>query len=158
MIFARRLIHVIAWAGTLAVALIALALIVSQTPWFRDWIRVAIIREAREYLNGELTIGRIDGNLFFGIRLSDVAVNVSDDRAIAVKTLAVEYSIARLLSRGTVIDSITMTSPVIRASRDAEGWNIGDLIKPRREPARDEPLWPLSLSYIVLIVGMVFFV
>ena len=55
MALIRRTIHVVAWIGTLLVALLALALIVSQTPWFRDWIRRTIIREAKQYLNGELT-------------------------------------------------------------------------------------------------------
>ena len=49
MVLIRRSVHVVAWIGTLAVALLALALIVSQTPWFRDWIRRTIIREARQY-------------------------------------------------------------------------------------------------------------
>ncbi len=55
MALIRRSVHVVAWLGTLAVVLLSVALIVSQTPWFRDWIRRAIIREAKQYLNGELT-------------------------------------------------------------------------------------------------------
>ena len=75
MVFMRRIVHVVAWAGTMTVALLAVALVVSQTPWFRDWIRRTIIREAKQYLNGELTIGRVTGNLFFDFGLSDVAVD-----------------------------------------------------------------------------------
>ena len=40
MALVRRCIHVLAWVGTLwSVLVVALALIVSQTPWFRDWLR-----------------------------------------------------------------------------------------------------------------------
>ena len=73
MALIRRAIHVAAWIGTLLVGLLALALIVSQTPWFRDWLRRTIIREARQYVNGELTIGQVTGNLFFDFGLADVA-------------------------------------------------------------------------------------
>ncbi len=88
MVLIRRSVHVVAWIGTLAVALLSLALIVSQTPWFRDWIRRTIIREARQYLNGELTIGAVTGNLFFDFGLSDVAVDLSGERVVAVKALS----------------------------------------------------------------------
>jgi hypothetical protein len=33
------------------IGIVALTLIVSQTPWFRDWLR-NIVRESKQYLNG----------------------------------------------------------------------------------------------------------
>src|SRR5690606_11254520 len=73
----RRLLKIVALAGTLIVGIAAVALIVSQTPWFKDWLRRYIVRESKQYLNGELTIGQLGGNLFFGVQLSDLAVNLS---------------------------------------------------------------------------------
>ena len=125
----RRLLHVVAWVGTLTVALVALVLIVSQTPWFRDWLRRYIVREAKQYLNGELTIGHLTGNLFFGVQLSDVAIDVSGDRVVAVKTLAIDYSVFELVSRGVVLDEIALSEPVVHLERDIEGWNVGRLIR-----------------------------
>ena len=49
----RRLLQVIAVAGTLMIGIMAVALIVSQTPWFKDWLRRYIVRESKQYLNGE---------------------------------------------------------------------------------------------------------
>ena len=69
------------------VGVLALALIVSQTPWFRDWLRRYIVRESKQYLNGELTIGQLDGNLLFGVDLSNIAVDVSGERVVAAKAL-----------------------------------------------------------------------
>ena len=119
----------------------ALALIVSQTPWFRDWIRRTIVREAKQYLNGELTIGRLGGNLFFGVTLSDVAVDVSGDRVVAVKALEVDYSIFHLVSRGIVLDRIALTGRWCGcARRDAAGtwrsWSRRSGAKPiAKDPA-----------------------
>src|SRR5687768_3255922 len=73
----RRLLQVVALVGTLLVGVIAVALIVSQTPWFRDWLRRYIVRESEQYLNGQLSIGGLGGNLFFGVQLRDVALDVS---------------------------------------------------------------------------------
>src|ERR671935_2259566 len=99
----RRLLQVVALAGTLMIGVIAIALIVSQTPWFRDWLRRYIVRESKQYLNGELTIGGLDGNLLFGVDLSDVAVDMSGERIVAAKALQVDYSIFQLISKGVYV-------------------------------------------------------
>ena len=152
----RRTVHVVAWIGTLAVALLAIGLIVSQTPWFRDWIRRTIIRESKQYLNGELTIGQVTGNLFFDFGLTDVAVDLSGERIVSVKALAVDYSVLQLVSKGIVVDHITLTAPDLRLARDASGWNIGGLIKPRaREADREGPARSVSLPSIAIIDGVV---
>jgi autotransporter translocation and assembly factor TamB len=152
----RRLLHVVAWVGTLAVALVALALIVSQTPWFRDWLRRYIVREAKQYLNGELTIGQLSGNLFFGVQLSDVAIDVSGDRVVAVKTLGIDYSVFDIVSQGIILDEIALAQPVVHLERDIEGWNVGRLIREqRREAEREGPGRPISLPSIVITDGAV---
>src|SRR5436190_17356146 len=55
--------QVVTFVGTLMIGVLAVALIVSQTPWFKDWLRRYIVRESKQYLNGELTIGGLGGNL-----------------------------------------------------------------------------------------------
>jgi autotransporter translocation and assembly factor TamB len=154
MTLIRRLVHTVAWIGTVAVVLVALTFIASQTPWFRDWIRRAIVREAKQYLNGELTIGRLGGNLFFGVTLSDVAVDVSGDRVVAIKTLEVDYSVLQLISEGIVVDRIALTEPSVHVIRDEQGWNIGRLVKAQRQEAdREGPRRPVSLPSITIVDG-----
>ena len=101
----RRVLQVVTLVGTLMVGVLALALIVSQTPWFRDWLRRYIVRESKQYLNGELTIGRLGGNLLFGVDLADVAVDVSGERVVAVKGVELDYSVFSLISKGIVARS-----------------------------------------------------
>ena len=47
MALVRRSIHIVAWVGTVVVMVVSLALIVSQTPWFRDWIRRTVPERER---------------------------------------------------------------------------------------------------------------
>ena len=37
--YLRRTLQVVAFLGTILVGIVALAVIVSQTPWFKDWLR-----------------------------------------------------------------------------------------------------------------------
>src|SRR5215208_1243541 len=102
----RRSLQVVALVGTLMIGIVALTLIVSQTPWFRDWLRRYIIRESKQYLNGELSIGGMSGNLLFGVGLSDVAVDISGERVVAVKALQADYSLYQILSGGILIRDV----------------------------------------------------
>ena len=149
MRYLRRFFQAVAITGTLIVGIVAVALIVSQTPWFKDWLRRYIIRESQQYLNGELSIGRLGGNLFFGVHLSDVVVDVSGQRVVAVKGLEVDYSIFDFISRGIILDELKLNQPTIVLVRDADGWNLGRLIKKQRKEAdREGPGRPVSLSSI----------
>jgi autotransporter translocation and assembly factor TamB len=150
----RRLLQAFALVGTLFVGAIALALIVSQTPWFRDWLRRYIVRESKQYLNGELTIGRLGGNLFFGVELSDVAVDVSGERVVAVKGLEVDYNVFTLISEGVVLDEIKLVEPRLRLERNGRGWNVGQLVKEQsKEADREGPGKPIELQSIQISDG-----
>ena len=156
MLSVRRALQIVAFVATLMVGVIAISLIVSQTPWFRDWLRRYIVREANQYLNGELAIGGLAGNLFFGVDLTDVSLNVSGQHVISIKTLQVDYSVFNLTSRGIVIDDIKLTAPAVHVVRDADGWNLGRLVRKQTQEAdRRGPMRPVSLPSIEVTDGAV---
>src|SRR6188508_2731017 len=87
----RRTLQIVALVGTLVVGIIALALIASQTPWFRAWLRGFIERQAKQYVNGTVSIGSLGGNLFYGIQLGDVAVEFNGERVMTLKNVEIKY-------------------------------------------------------------------
>src|SRR5690606_33598007 len=152
----RRLIQILAVTGTLLVGIFTVALIVSQTTWFKDWLRRYVVRESAQYLNGQLSIGSLGGNLFFGTRLTDVAIDLSGEQVIAIKNVEVDYSIFRLVSSGIVLDDIKLHAPSLILERDASGWNLGSLVKEQAEEAdREGPGRPISLPSIEITDGSV---
>lgn len=150
----RRVLQVVALVGTLIVGVIAVALIVSQTPWFRDWLRRYIVRESKQYLNGDLSIGKLGGNLFFGVQLGDVSLDMAGERVVAVKDLELDYSIFRIISSGVVLDEITLNQPSIVLSREGRTWNLARVVKQQRQEAdREGPARPISLPSIQVTDG-----
>ena len=91
--YMRRTLQIVAFVGTLLVGIIALALIVSQTPWFRDWLRKYVVRQAGTYVNGTVSIGSLGGNLFYGVQLGDVAVEVNGEHVVTLKSVEIKYSV-----------------------------------------------------------------
>jgi autotransporter translocation and assembly factor TamB len=152
----RRLLQVVALVGTLLVGVVAVALIVSQTPWFRDWIRRYVVRESKQYLNGELSIGNISGNLLFGVQVSDIAIDVSGERVVAAKNLEVDYNVFDLISKGVVLSEIKLVAPEVTLERDGNGWNVAHLVKKQEKEAdREGPGASLSLPSIEIADGRV---
>ena len=143
----RKSLQVVALVGTLMVGIVAVALIVSQTPWFRDWVRRYIVRESKQYLNGELSIGRIGGNLLFGVEVSDIAVDVSGERIVAAKAIEVDYSVFQLISKGVVLNEIKLVEPALKLERNGQGWNLAHLVKRQQKEAdREGPRRPITLA------------
>ncbi len=95
MSIVKRISHVLIIVLTLIVGATAAAVIVSQTAWFKNWLRGYIVREASTYLNGTLSIERLGGNLFFGVEMENVGVSMDGSQVVAVKDLGLELQRVR---------------------------------------------------------------
>jgi autotransporter translocation and assembly factor TamB len=152
--YLRRTLQVVALVFTLLIGIIALALIVSQTPWFKDWLRRFVIRESKQYVNGNLSIGSLGGNLFYGVQLGDVALDVNGEHIVTLKRLEIKYSIAELVSSGMTVQQIRLDQPFILLRHDATGWNVANLVKRQEQEAdRQGPGKPISMPDIEIVDG-----
>src|SRR5438105_1368371 len=114
----RRLVHVLVIVLTLVIGAGAAAIIVSQTAWFKNWLRAYIVREANQYVNGTLSIQRIGGSLFFGIEMENIALSMDGSQVVAVKDLGLDYSVFELISKGLSVNNIRFDQPVIYLRRE----------------------------------------
>lgn len=135
---ARRSLQVVAFVCTLVVGVASMAAIVTQTAWFKDWLRGFIVRQASPYVEGQLSIGRLDGNLFFGVELEDVDIRVDGQSVVGVEDVALDYDAFSFIRGSVVLDDIRVNKPVLRLVRTEDGWNLVRLFK-ARTPDPDEP-------------------
>src|SRR3954451_20869680 len=106
----RRLLHALIIVLTLVVGATAAAIIVSQTAWFKNWLRGYIVAEAGNYLNGQLSIQRLGGNLFFGVELENIGVSMDGSQVVAVQDLGLNYNVFELITKGLSVDSIRLNT------------------------------------------------
>ena len=111
--YLRRTLQIVALIGTIVVGIIALALIASQTPWFRDWLRRFVVREAGNYVNGTVSIGSLGGNLFYGVELGDIAIDVNGEHVVTLKQVEIKYSLSELVSKGMTVRQIVLRQPYV---------------------------------------------
>ena len=149
MRLARRIVHALLLVLTLIVGATAAAIIVSQTAWFRNWLRSYIVSQAGNYLNGQLSIERLGGNLFFGVELENVGVSMNGSEVVAVKDLGVDYNVFQLIAKGLSIDDVRLNHPTIYLRRDGDTWSLAKLVKKQAQEAdRQGPQLPIAIDDI----------
>jgi autotransporter translocation and assembly factor TamB len=157
MSFTRRFLQVIAFIATLVVGATSMAVIVTQTTWFKEWLRGFIVRQAADYVNGQLSIGKLDGNLFHGVALGDVDVTVDGEKVVDVDDISLDYNVFTFIRGDVVLDEIRLTRPVLHLERDADGWNLAHLIKARTpDPDRPKNRRTLEIGEIAISDGTLF--
>src|ERR1700741_5129108 len=120
----KRLLQIVAFVLTLLVGATAAVVIISQTAWFKNWLRSYIVNEANQYLNGELTIGRLGGNLLYGVELENVGVTMGGSEVVSIQDLGIDYSVFHLVSKGLSIDDIRLNKPVVYLRREGDAWTL----------------------------------
>src|SRR5881409_3799554 len=152
----RRLTHVLVLVLTLVIGATAAAVIVSQTAWFKNWLRGYIVRQAQQYLNGTLSIERLGGNLFFGVEMENIGVSMDGRQVVAVKDLGLDYNVFELVSRGLSVDNIRLDHPIVYLRREGDTWSLSRLIKKQEQEAdRRGPEKPISIDAIDITGGSV---
>src|SRR5215468_8636231 len=116
----RRVVHVLIIILTLVVGAAAAAIIVSQTAWFKNWLRGYIVRQANLYLNGTVSIERLGGNLFFGVEMENIGVSMNGSQVVAVKDLGINYNAFQLITKGLSVDEIRLDHPVVYLRREGD--------------------------------------
>src|SRR5215208_5334130 len=150
----RRLTHVLVIVLTLVVGAAAAAIIVSQTAWFKNWLRGYIVAQANTYLNGTLSIERLGGNLLFGLEMENIGVSMDGSQVVAVKDLGLDYNVFSLITQGLSVDSIRLDKPVIYLRREGDTWSLSRLIKKQETEAdRRGPAKPIAIDAIELTDG-----
>src|ERR1700750_112013 len=149
MRIARRLLHALVIVLTLLVGATAAAIIVSQTAWFKNWLRGFIIAQANQYLNGTLSIERLGGNLFFGVEMEHIGVSMDGSQVVAVQDLGLKYNVFQLLMKGLSVDEIRLDKPVIYLRREGDTWELSRRVKKQETEAdRSGPGKPIAIDAI----------
>src|SRR5882724_11386255 len=124
MSIVKRITHVLVIVLTLIIGATAAAVIVSQTAWFKNWLRGYIVREAQQYVNGTLSIERLGGNLFFGVEMENIGLSIDGSQVVAIKDLGLDYNVFQLITKGLSIDSIRLDQPIVYLRRDGDTWQL----------------------------------
>ena len=75
----QKIVNVFLYIGLSIFLLLVIAFAVSQTSFFRNWLREKAMSVANDALNGEVYIGKIDGTIFTSLILHDTYITMDSD-------------------------------------------------------------------------------
>jgi translocation and assembly module TamB len=112
------------------VLVLGLLLALTQTSFFRSWLKDLVVSRVNRHLNGQLSIKNIDGNLFTSVQVTDILVTTLHDTVLFVPRLKIDLSPSRLLHMELKVDSITIESPYAKLIQAPDStWNIARLVR-----------------------------
>jgi hypothetical protein len=153
---ARRWIRSLVIILMLVIGAGAAAVVATQTVWFRDWLRGYIVKQANQNLNGRLSIGRLGGNLFYGVELENVALTLDGREAVRIRNVGVKYNALQMVTRGISIAELRVDQPVVHLWRSGDSWAIARVVKKeRREADRSGPGRPIAFEEIGVSDGTI---
>lgn len=156
----RRLRHPGVWllGGVAAAALLAaLALTyVTRSDWGRGEILAFTLRTLGGRLNGTLVVDRLEGNVFTGARLYDVAIlEADDDPLLTADSAYIEYDLPTFLGGDIVINQLVVYSARLELQRlpGDSLWNYQELLLDTTRTEGAGPGRATLLEELVVIGG-----
>ena len=133
--------------------MVGVGIAVVETNWAKDQLRALVVRQANQYLNATLEIGRLEGSLIRGLELRDVALTREGKRVIEIDAVSLSYSPRELYQGGTVIRRLVVTRPRIVGARLPDGrWDLGALVKrDARQQDRTGPRRAIAIQAIEVV-------
>jgi translocation and assembly module TamB len=123
--------------GILLLVLLA-ALLIQTEPAKRKIARIAET-QVDKIINGNLTIGKIDGNFFTSISIQNVMVTMEEDTLVQIDEIKAGYNLWPLLRNTLEIHSAEIIRPQIFLKQINDSvWNVQQIVKPGPEKPEQE--------------------
>ena len=117
--------------AVLAFAFVAV-LVLSSTDWGRERVRRYVLGQLQGIVHGQVTIGRVRGNLLTGATIESFAIRDSAGQPfVAAERVTASYRILELLTRKVDLRNVSLTRPLIVLERPPGGkWNYQRIFPP----------------------------
>lgn len=148
-----RVLRGLGWVLILVVLVIVLALASLRTDWGRAKVLGVLVEQAAPYIDGQLTIGRLEGPLLSGASLQDVSVTRDGTRVLHVDRVDARFDVLSFLSSAIHIDDIRLVSPDLTAIETETGWYVDGLQLPDTDPDAPESQTQFSIGSVVVEDG-----
>ena len=109
--------------------LVTALLVLTQTAFFREKLKNRFVAEVEKYIEPDLSINELNGNLYEKIELVGVTLTQQDSLVAHLDSLKLSYQLLPLLKREILIESIEIDSPEIHLNQKKDStWNVSEIV------------------------------
>ncbi len=99
-----------------------------ESRFFKNWLGNVLVVAAKRYVRGELSLGRLEGNLFRSLEFSQVLIASRGDTVFFAPKIALTFSPRPLWRKEIALDRIRINSLYLKISQLSDStWNLGNL-------------------------------
>jgi len=155
--FFKKFLKFAFYTSSAFLIIISIALIISQTEGFRNYIRGYVITELENSIGGEVYVGKFYGNIFTGLGVDRFYINVDGKPFIKVLGLEVKYNPIGLIKGTYTFQTATVYKPEIYIIRGKDGkWNFQSVFKPTNRSGGSK--FAISFGKLVVDDGKFIFI
>jgi translocation and assembly module TamB len=112
---------------------VASTFVLTRTDWGRERVRRFVVSRLGGMAHGQVTIGRMSGNLLNGVTIESFSIRDSTGQPfLAAEKISARYSILELLTKKIDLHAVQLVRPVIVLDRPTKGskWNYQRIFPP----------------------------
>lgn len=155
----RRAIKYLLWIAGSFFLLILLALLFTQTAFFREILKKQLISQSAKFISLDLEIDKLGGNFYNQIQLENVSLKDRENEVLGFQSLQVKYNLWQLLEKEISIDSILIVSPYLKIWQQQDSsWSFESYIIQQAAPedtTSSKFSYKLSIPAIYVLNGTV---
>ena len=142
------------------VLIVLLALLLIQTEPAKNKIARIAETQASKFIDGNFTIGKIDGNFLSNIAIKSILLTQNNDTVVFCDEINAEYNLLPLLKNRLEINSAEIIRPQVFLKQINDSvWNMQQLLKPvpekEKEETTDSKTFYFNLSNFSLTDGFI---
>ncbi|MGA9115457.1 MAG: hypothetical protein WB626_01640, partial [Bacteroidota bacterium] len=142
--FLKTAVYTLAGAAVLAAA----AGGISQTQFFRDYLRDTLLERLRTALHAEVQLGQLTGNLITGVSLDNISIKAGGDFVLGAERMDLSYDLFALPGNTLSLDRLVLVRPQVKLLRGKDGiWNFERMLKEGPAGAAQEE----GLPWVILL-------
>lgn len=95
---------------------------ISQTSFFKNWLRDTVVEIANDELNGKLSIGEIDGTIFTSLLIKDVTLtSLQKDTVVSAGMIELRTSPLKILFKNIYVRKFELKDAKIKLIEESDG-------------------------------------
>ncbi len=142
----QKIVNVFLYIGLCIFLLLVIAFAVSQTSFFRNWLREKAMSAANDALNGEVYIGKLEGTIFTSLILRNTYITMDSDTLLNASRIELRTSPLQLLLKKIYVRKLELDDTQINLIRDRDGTlNLAKLVPPSTTPDTASSSFPFKI-------------
>ncbi|MFW9596495.1 MAG: hypothetical protein ACMV0Y_00935, partial [Paludibacter sp.] len=142
------------WLPAAIALFVILLLLFIQTPAGKKLIVTIAEQQTNKILDAELKLGKLEGNFFETLWLSNVTLTKNNDTILNIDTIGLRYFLPDLLKNQITINSFEFINPQIHISKASDSsWNFEHILKPDTTQ-KDTSSSPFNMFVVIKKFGI----